>query len=258
MLGTYLSGHPLAIALTGSGLLVMLWCSVMGIRNFRAWLRTPKKFLGEEEEAAVLSTWMAAMFFPMVLFTPVLNGSFDGLDSLRYNFAVFMLAPLVAGAALGKWSMKWNKWLVPLVIAIIGVPSGWVCVSAGTSGYQRLLTYKPQRVDALDRLADRFPMKNGVGNYWDAKRITMFSDKGLVVLPVEGDVVAYNHVNRLRMFQGRTFDLAVVHEGEPTRDLLVRVFRQDTGFHALDGVEVMLLPEWRFDPDTFRPQEQAH
>lgn len=255
MLGTYLAGQPMVGAITALGLAVTALCAVQGARAFRNWLRTPVKQLAGPGDAAVITLWMAAMFFPLVLFIPVLNGSFDGLDSLRYNFAVFMLAPMMAGAVLGRWFARWDKWAVPAAVAVIGLPSLWACVSAGDADRRKLTGYKPTSVETLDRLAGQYHFHNGIGNYWDAKRTTMFSNKGLVVLPVGNEAVAYNHVNRMQMFMDRRFDFALVNDQELTREVLIRIFRQDTGFHALDGMEVMLLPEWRFDPGTLRPRE---
>ena len=153
----------------------------------------------EADQRPLLLYWMMAMFFPFVLLVPVMNGSFDGLDSLRYDFAVFVLAPMVAGAWLAQRAGRKAGMLVGLATCLIGLPSLWVCVSSGNS-YHRIAHFKPERVVALDRMAKELHLTNGIANYWDAKLTTMFSDENLIVMPVFEDLGVMLHVNREEMY----------------------------------------------------------
>jgi len=257
MLRVYLLANPLVSGTIALGLVVTVVAIIIGIRRCLRWFTTPpeKRPLGSERMELVV--WMTALFFPFVLLAPVVNGSFDGLDSLRYNFAVFALAPMVAGLLLGRrWSLL-GRGLALVGLTGIGVPSLWVCLSSGSSGYAHLSEYKPAVVNTFDELTRGMGLRRGVANYWMAKRITFFSDQNVVVLPTHPQVGMHVHVNRPAMYLDGTFDFVILHKELPKGDM-IRIFHQDTGFFAKDDVEVMLTRPWRFDPATEKPAVNVH
>lgn len=252
MLRTYLGLHPLVAGTIVLGLGTMCVAMFIALRWLRIWWRTPRVAITAADDRLGLVVGMMGLFFPFVLFAPVLNGSFDGLDSLRYNFAVFALAPLVSGLMLGRWLATQARWPAWAGVLALGLPALLTCAVSGRADYARIGSYVPQVVRDFDELTRGWALRNGVANYWVAKRITMFSEQKVKVLPVLQEVSRYVHVNRPAMFDD-TFEFIIVNDDELSKDVLVRVFQQDTGFHALGQVQVMRTPPWTFDPGTWRP-----
>ncbi|MEO8066816.1 MAG: hypothetical protein ABI599_03890 [Flavobacteriales bacterium] len=259
MLHSYLTEHVVSSCMIVVGLVAMGWTMVHGAWALVAWFKPAVPPLPSADVRPTALRWMIAMFFPMVLLVPVLNGSFDGLDSLRYDFSVFVLAPLVAGTQVAHWAGRRAGLAVLLVGAGIGLPSVWVCLTAGDA-YDRIAHYKPERVRTIDRMAHELGLKNGVANYWDAKLMTMFSDEDIFVMPIFADAGVELHVNREGMYyrsirKGQDpllFDFVVLHP-EITQEYMTRILPRKTAFHELDGVEILVTDPWPFDPATRRP-----
>ena len=256
MLREYLTAHFLTAFLFALGLLVMCWAIVRGWLVLRLWIRAAA---GTDPRPSLVY-WMMAMFFPFVLLVPVASGSFDGLDSLRYDFAVFILAPLVAGVGLAQWAGRRSRLLVVSVTCLIGLPSLWVCISSGDE-YHLIAHFKPERVVTMDRMAKEFHLTNGIANYWDAKLITMFSEEDVFVMPVFPDLGVYLHVNREAMFYSSAgkqqdplmFDF-VIMDRDLNNENMTRMLGGETSIRARDGIEVLTTEPWSFDPATRRPR----
>jgi hypothetical protein len=259
MLRIYLGIGAMVATTLVLGLVVTLWAMAHALRSLLIWFRSQRNDPVTTDLRPITVRWMIGMFFPFVLLAPVLNGSFDGMDSLRYNFAVFMLAPLVTGVVLYRWGDRFSKWPSMALLVVVALPALWVCMTR-VDDYRRIATYKPERVREMDRLARGLALRNGVGDYQDAKVITMFTGEDLTVLPVFQHLAMYLHVNREGMFNRsgpdgkgqRSFDHVVLSTGLPKEEM-IRLFGQDTGFHASGRVEVMLTPQWSFDPATRLP-----
>ena len=252
MLRVYLGGHPMVAATIAIGLAVTITSLVIGFRTSLAWLRSPREARDPVAERRVLAVLLWALFMPAVLLAPVLNGSFDGLDSLRYNFSVFAVAPLVLGlwlaCRLGSASSK----VALVLLIVIMLPALWACVSAGSTGYQRLSKYKPEVAEQFDQLTAGKGLRNGVANYWMAKRIMHFSDQDVMILAVHPEVGMYVHVNRPQMYLDSVFNFVILHDELP-KAYMTELFKQDTGFHSTEHLEVMVTPPWRFDPVMQKP-----
>ena len=136
----------------------------------------------------------------------------------------------------------------------------WVCVSSGNS-YHRIAHFKPERVVALDRMAKELHLTNGIANYWDAKLTTMFSDENLIVMPVFEDLGVMLHVNREEMYYRSArkqqdpllYDFVILHS-ELTNENMTRLVGRATTLHSSDGVEILTMEPWSYDPATRRPR----
>lgn len=259
MLRGYLTEHVLSACMITIGLVSLVWVMVRGVSAFIEWRKPVAPPAWPADMRPTVLRWMLAMFFPFVLLVPVLNGSFDGPDSLRYDFSVFVLAPLVAGIQLARWLGRRVVLTVLVLGAAIGLPSLWICLTGG-NGYAHVAQYKPERVRTIDRMARELGLKNGVANYWDAKLMTMFSEEDLIVMPIFGDAGVQLHVNREGMYyrsirKGQDpllFNFVVLHP-EITGEYMTRILPVKGAFHELDGVEVLVTDAWPFDPATRRP-----
>jgi hypothetical protein len=195
------------------------------------------------------------LFIPLAcisnLISPVLNGTYDGDDSLRYNFSAILLALLSSSlviAELGKRSRT-----IATVLALAGVLSASLWTILPTHGrIQALLDFQPERVHQMDEIAKEQGLKYGAAEYWDAKVMTLFSHVGLEVAPVQPDQSLYVHVLRRTAYyapeqsQPRTF----VVLSRPEKNGISEV--KDLQQRLVEGgnVKVVITEPWVFDPQT--------
>ncbi len=132
---------------------------------------------------------------------PIINGSYSGWDILRYNvyslyFGIFSFGYLLYKLSEVLPGRRTVMFIVPAVLLL----SGTVFVYHEfrkeniKAGMNELLHYYPEKVACMDRLAREHSLKNGVGNYWDGKLISMFSKEGLRIFSVYTDLKPYYHV----------------------------------------------------------------
>jgi hypothetical protein len=249
----YLNGPTLMIWCTYVPLLVTIAAFVKGTRMVFGQLFGPMK--ESQDVSHSLTALMSCLFFPMALLAPILNGSFDGGDSIRYNFAVYMLAPLVLGIFLGNHAPKASRILTLVGIGLLGVPMLWYCA---TRDHQRVLTFKPEKVIALDELAREMDLRNGVANYWDAKVITLFTERSLNVLPVFSNMAMYVKVNREKMFlrgkdgEAMVFDFVVKHD-ELQPEGVSSSLSFPCELITRPAISIIRTRPWFYDPKTRLP-----
>ena len=120
----------------------------------------------------------------------VINGSYTGWDSMRYNIYAFYIGILntVVFVSCIDFKLRYKivgKYLVYglcFLILTIGIKK------FSFTGLNNYLTYYPEMVKQLDMLADSNNLKFGVANYWDARKTTLFSKKNLKVYSVFDDL----------------------------------------------------------------------
>lgn len=120
----------------------------------------------------------------------VINGSYTGWDSMRYNIYAFYIGILNATILLSCFTIKPSykiigKYVVSgicVLILAIGIKE------FSLDGLNKYLTYYPETVKELDMLADSNHLKVGVSNYWDARKTTLFSKQHLKVYSVFDDL----------------------------------------------------------------------
>jgi hypothetical protein len=258
LMGWYLGNNRLGAFMIVCALLVLLGSAWAAWRLARQW--RSRIVQAEAEDVLPLAAGiMAFTFMPLVLFAPMLNGAFDGADSIRYNIAAFLFAAFVVGVSIGNRSLIASRFLGVGMLLLVGAPSLWACLQFGD--YERLASFKPKRVATLDSLASEHGLKHGVAGYWDAKVITLFSEKGLNVLPVFPQLAVYIHVNREDMFywtnDGDTlrYDFVMMNKdfNEPQvgSELPVPYTKVER-----DGVVLLLTPPWSHNPATRIPKPQ--
>lgn len=253
-----LTWHVLTATITVIMLMTGIACCAAG--SVVMWRELPHR----KRPGTSAASWVRlilSVFFPVVLFAPVLSGSFDAADSLRYNCSVFPMGLFLAGAWVGRFFDRRWAGLVPALAAvtIVGAISGIV---TNRGSWQRVWTYRPAIARDIDALAGSFPTRNGVTGYWQARLITMFSERGLVVLPSFPDLVGYAHVHRIGMFHRsivppedpRRFSFVVLNN-EPERERYVT--KRWSGYYRLQrgATRVIVVPPFTYGDNIWHPEE---
>ncbi|MBN1988938.1 MAG: hypothetical protein JW783_06075 [Bacteroidales bacterium] len=134
-------------------------------------------------EAFALFAWG---FLPMVIFTPIINGSYVSPAILRFNIHAHYFGVLTLGFFLVVYVRSRRR---------VALLSGF-CIAVSFAGLAALyssskevvslgglLNYYPERVKCIDSFASETRVKYGIAAYWDAKLSTMLSKRRGKALP---------------------------------------------------------------------------
>jgi len=151
------------------------------------------------------------VFSAAVICAPMVSGRYQGPDCLRYNAYPFYLAILNIAIFIKYKVGDKNQWkrarifLIALncLLLVLGISQ------LRPSGLKEFFNYYPDNVRFVDEIAEKENLKYGVANYWEAKKITMFSKKGVKVYAVFDDVSFYQHVANEDWFFKNKFNFVI-------------------------------------------------
>lgn len=192
-------------------------------------------------------------FALVVLFAPVINGGYQGTAMLRYNvyalyFSVFALSRLFAIYGPGlrlQTTLAGLNLAIALVVIILMV---WYPLNHSmVKGFGNFRDYYPGIVSCTDRFARETGARYGVAEYWNAKRITMFSREGVRVYTVFHDMAIWHHVMNENWYYrgGKGF------HGDPDFRFVVMERMDTVAVDTLLGKPVFVYPCGRPDTQIF-------
>jgi len=158
------------------------------------------------------------VFSLVVLSAPILNGNYTGYDTLRYNIYPFYLMAINIPLFLA-YSIKKPLFLMygKYAITVLSVVYVSVAVSSiDRSGLRNYFTYYPEKVKAIDQLSQQYGLLQGVGNYWEAKTITLFSKKNVKVYAVFENLSMFCHVSNNDWFFNGRFNFVLLNRFQDT------------------------------------------
>ena len=242
--GTYTKGIIIASVLS---FLSVLYLFLAGIRK------------ESQLSAFTIYCFIAIAYTLFVFFAPVINGSYTASDSLRYNIYVFYISmlniPLVIAYLLTRKSERrlFSMGISGLLIICI-LSAFWIGFSKlSISGLHKYFNYYPKKVEQIDKIAKEHQLFYGVGNYWSAKYISMFSKCGVNILPVFDDLHPYYHAYNKHYFfaKNNVFNFIILYkfvDKEKYKKIL-----GSAGIIADSTQEIILLPKFRYDSTTLKP-----
>jgi len=213
------------------------------------------------QNAFALFAWF---FIPVVVFTPVINGSYFSPAILRFNIHAYYFGVLLTGFLLfllfRNRKAVANLSGVSVVIALVLLVSIYNERKTDVS-LQPLLGYYPERIACIDSVALETQCKYGIATYWDAKLTTMLSKQGVRLYHVFPDLKIWYHVTNKNWYykQGKgihanpKFRLIVMNGFDSTK--VVQVLGRPLEILTFPevGTEVWLMNEFEFDAETRAP-----
>lgn len=185
--------------------LCLLWAAGF-LAAWAAW------FTGWHRQAApafLLACGWLALLAPLNLAGLALSGS---MSERQYLAAVIVPAffswPFLAAALrmhLGP-PYRWVALMALLAAVVLNLPA-----LNSISNILSLAHLMPVEVSCLDGLAAQFGLKAGLGDYWQARTFTLFSQLGVRVAPVNDNLTPQHWVGSLSAFEGE-FQFAVIDE----------------------------------------------
>ena len=131
-----------------------------------------------------------SIFLILGLFAPIIMGVYFGYDTVRYNYAVYLISPFVLAISFRKKAKM-------LRYSALGLYAFLIVSILLHNNDQNLGIWKyyPTRVDQFDALSEKANLRRGIAPYWDAKLITMFSKHDVFLLNSFDELTPYEHVS---------------------------------------------------------------
>jgi hypothetical protein len=122
------------------------------------------------------------------------------------------------------------------------------------------MNYYPEKVKCIDDFSQKYNLKYGIAEYWDAKQITMLSKQNIRVYTVFDNLGAWYHVTNQNWFykngKGKyanpvfTF---VLPEKINKEDLIKNLGIPMDTLYCANGTKIYLYPEFEFNKETRKP-----
>lgn len=194
-------------------------------------------------------------YFLIVLFMPVLAGNYTGYDTLRYNIYIFYFGIINTGILLAvyltnhmtKRSIRMIVSLLPVAFSIIVAIT--IITEFSSKGLIQFFTYYPNMVKCMDDAVQKDKLLYGVGGYWDAKYITLFSKKNVRIYPVYDDLTPCNHVTNENWYTDKNATFNFIIQNHMVDSLAYRSKLGLTG-ERINSCEPQLIkvPPFKYNP----------
>jgi hypothetical protein len=171
-----------------SFLLVLSYLSILSYLAAITYIsiKTYQRIKKKKPTDIIFALELFVLFFtPIVLFAPILSGSYDNLASLRYSYYPYILLPFNLVILASNWLNKNKLFKIALNTTFSLLIVGYLLIHYPVQnigkGLKYFFNFYPEKAKIID---DYFPddgtLKYGITNeYWTAKHATMFSKKGV-------------------------------------------------------------------------------
>ncbi len=195
----------------------------------------------------------------IVILVPLSNGSYIGRAIFRYMifafyyalpFAIFLIDRAGARSRIHPRLIPWLS--MGLAVFLLGFTLRNHIRENSIEGWKDFMSYYPADARALDNLAREHDLHSGIGNYWYAKHLTMFSREGVRIYSVFDNLHAWFHVTNQNWFFTGDFNF-VLGNNMKDQGSLERIFGRDIDTVSSEGLLVYKVPEFVFDEQTRDP-----
>jgi hypothetical protein len=219
-----------------------------------------------ERLVEAMYVYFSCLFFLIVLFMPVINGSYVSWALLRYNIYVFYLAlfnyAYIFHFLLNKENRAYGfNFITTTITVLIAGFSLYHAKNADIGkGLLRVLNHYPGYVECVDEFAESRGLQYGVAGYWDAKMTTMFSRKNVRLYTVHENMSIWYHVTNRNWYykNGRGN-----HANPEFRFVIMNSLENESVYNSLGepllehhcggDVRINEYPEFLFNPSTRTP-----
>ena len=230
-------------------ILIALTSLILAIVN---WI----KYYSDKDFGTVFQFHTLLIVFVLgTLITPVLSGAFTGFDAFRYNIPAIIVLWLYPGYILRKLPIK-NRVIrsISYGTTLVGV----VILFINLKQFRKTMNFYPEIAQQVDSLANEAGVKYGVAEYWDAKRITLFSRTGLRVYTAYDVMTPWYHVMNQNWFYQQKEDHSkpvdfefIVYTSPVFKTRCDELFGNNYDSIG-DETKLLLTPNFRFNPDSYQ------
>jgi hypothetical protein len=188
--------------------------------------------------------WFYILFTVITISVPLLIGSYDSMDKIRYISGAYFFSAVVLAflsslilAAISRF--EWLK--ITLSYAVILAFFFTAFNKFKGDGFVNYFSYYPPKIRAMDELCKENGLTRGVGYYWNAKWASMFSRNNITVVTVYPSSNIYEFGSNREWFFKGTYDF-VIPEGMDSAEVRKNFVILDT----LVRPEITLLKVKKF------------
>ncbi len=195
----------------------------------------------------------STLFSLLMIVAPIVNGNFTGIDCFRYNIYPYYLGILNLPLLIIR-SKPWLNRVSALAISVLAVY--YIILIINSFSITRLKAfseYYPDKVKSIDRIAREEGLLKGIGNYWDAKFITMFSKQNVRVYAVYSSLTKYYHVANENWFNADTAIFNFVIDRDINHAAIKEIFYLDTIRYIQSSTSIIKVPEFTYEDDQSAP-----
>jgi hypothetical protein len=193
---------------------------------------------------------LSIIFTILVFIAPVINGNYTGFDTLRYNIYVFYLLIINSGILIyfliKKIYSKFIKLLNGIIIIVLIAGAINTIYQFKYKGLKYYFNYYPKEAEEVDKIADTEKLYCGLGDYWKAKVITMFSKKGVRVYTALGATYPWYHVMNENWFKNGRFNF-IISEDKAQDSIINNYFNKKTRAIKSGDIKLIFTPEYKIN-----------
>jgi hypothetical protein len=159
--------------------------------------------------------WFYILFTVLTIGIPLLVGSYDSTDKIRYIAGAYFFSAVVLAflSSLILNLTRQVKWLkIGLSYAVILTFFLTAYTKFKPEGFVNYFSYYLAKAKAMDELCKENGLTRGVSFYWNAKALTMFSRNNITVVAVYPSSNIYEYASNREWFFKGTYDF-VIPEG---------------------------------------------
>lgn len=154
-------------------------------------------------------------FSVVVIATPILNGSYTGWDIVRYFLSPILFAMAVLAIFYGKLishliknetAKRYALLILPILFLILNI------FKFDSEKFHTYFSYYPDKVKEIDSVCVANNLQNGVAEYWNTKKISLFSKKDIHVHAVFSDGALYEFASNINWFRNKTFNFIITNK----------------------------------------------
>lgn len=194
-----------------------------------------------------------------VIFAPILAGNYTGLDTIRYNFHGYLFSTLLLPLVLFEIrpNLIASTKLSFSILGFQGFIFIWllVFIPQKPSNY---FEYYPAIARAADDFAEKTQKYCGTAQYWHAKVITLFSQKGVLVVPTFSPLLPYDHATTKDQFSRHPvqkttphFYFSIIDENERLQSLENLFGPDQITIYNIDGYTFAKHPPYEYKKDSY-------
>ncbi len=128
--------------------------------------------------------------------TPIIIGNYTGIDTIRYNFhfliVLIILLPIELHALFNTF--KTNLHTITSITFSVSFVVTLAVIFFSKNDYNAYFYFYPEKARKADLFYSKTGLKYGTADYWDAKLVTMFSRKGVILRPTFNNLIPWDHV----------------------------------------------------------------
>ena len=182
--------HPLAIIMSIIIILTSIFIVYVILRTFFK----SKKGSSNDSFNVEIYLLYCLYFLVIAIASPIINGSYQGTDCIRYIMPPFYLIIFNTGLILEYIllrSKRKNSVVAFASISLIVFYSFFILKNHSKypafSSISKIRDYYPELAKATDELSQRYDIKNGFSGYWSSRFITVFSKEDVMVNIADSD-----------------------------------------------------------------------